>query len=64
MIHARFTTKMLAILKKMKGADLICYSASEISSFKTVYDGVIYLQTSSGTIKIFNKEIQIPWFKH
>lgn len=64
MINARFTLEMKDILKKMKGAEFLCYSASEIYAGETIHDGGIYLQTSNVLVKISNVERSIPWFKH
>ncbi|MBQ8323030.1 MAG: hypothetical protein IJX91_03605 [Clostridia bacterium] len=64
MIEARFTSEMRNILKKLKGAEFICYSASEIYAGETIYDGVIYIRANNISIKVSNEEMQIPWFKH
>ncbi|MBQ8375272.1 MAG: hypothetical protein IJX98_06865 [Clostridia bacterium] len=64
MIKAGFTTEMKNILKKLKGAEFICYSASKFHAGETVHDGVIYIHANNVSIKVSNEEMQIPWFNH
>ncbi len=64
MIEARFTSEMREMLKSLKGFELVGYSATELYAGKTVHDGNVYLHVGGGTIRISNKEKQIPWFRN
>jgi len=63
MIEARFTNEMIDLLKCLKGVEFVGYSATDLYAGETIYDGKVYLQVGTKTIKISNEEKQIPWFK-